>query len=108
MQGHFLNKDRQDFTGIVGNNCKGTIKFPDEGIKSFEYDEEEHKFFWDNRLTGEEWQKGKNVYNLRFIQNKNLSHRNSKINKNNETSNQKITKKTYLTSNSHSSVRSSN
>ena len=93
MQGQFLKQDRQDFTGIVDKNCTGTIKFSDESIKSFKYDEEEYKFVWNNRLTGVKWQKGKNVYKMRFIQNKNLSHRNSEINKNDRTSIQRIKKK---------------
>ena len=65
------------------------MQFPDGKTKSFEYDEEEYKLFWDDRLTGEEWEKGKNFYKLRFIQNKDLSGRNGENNKNNKTSNQK-------------------
>ena len=57
------------------------MKFSDERTKSFEYDEEEYKIFWDDRLTGEQWEKGKNFYNLRFIQNKDLPHKKNEGNK---------------------------
>ena len=78
------------------------MQFSDERTKSFEYDEEEYKIFWDDRLTGEQWEKGKNFYNLRFIQNKDLPHKKMKVIKN-KTSSQKISVnpvKMYVTPNS--------
>ena len=52
--------------------------FQDEDPKSFQYDEEQYKFFLGDPETGEVWDKGKNFSSLRFIQIKNLSHRKSK------------------------------
>ena len=76
------------------------MQFPDERTKAFEYDEEEYKIFWDDRLTGEQWEKGKNFYNLRFIQNKNLPHK--KLIKNKPSSQKKSVNpvKMYVTPNS--------
>ena len=76
---------------MINKNCTGLIKFPDEiSSKNFQYDEEEYKLFWDNRKTEEVWEKGKNFYKLRFIQNKDLSRRNSQSNKNDKALNLKI------------------
>ena len=89
MQGKFLSEDRPNFIGIINENCAGLITFPDEKTKNFQYDEEEYKVFWNNEKIGEVWEKGKNFYKLRFIQNKDLSRRDGESNKNNKTSNQK-------------------
>ena len=90
MQRKFLTEDRQNFFGIINKNCTGLIKFPDElSSKNFQYDEEEYKLFWDNRKTEEVWEKGKNFYKLRFIQNKDLSRRNGQSIKNDKAFNLK-------------------
>ena len=70
---------------MINENCSGLIIFPDEKTRNFQYDEEEYKVFWGNEV----WEKGKNFYKLRFIQNKDLPRRNGESNKNNKTSNQK-------------------
>lgn len=73
MNGRLQIKDgRQSFTGIISNNCKGTIYFSDKLTKKFQYDEIKYKIFWGDPQTRDEWKKGKNFYSLRFIENKNL------------------------------------
>ena len=89
MHGKFLTEDRPNFIGIINKNCAGLLHFPDEQTKNFRYDEEEYKVFWYNQKTGGVWEKGKNFYKLRFIENKALSRGNDESNKNNKTSNQK-------------------
>ena len=60
LHGQFHNGDRPDFTGTISDNCKGTMDFPDERTMSFEYDEEQYMIFWDNKETGDVWNKGNN------------------------------------------------
>ena len=68
MQGQFIKENRPSFTGIIHNDCSGTVNFPDQYTKSFKYDEEEYKIVWGNQQTGEVWKKGNNFSNLIFIQ----------------------------------------
>ena len=95
MQGHFWKSDKQSFPGKVYNNCKGTMNFRDKGKYSFQYDESKCTIFWIDQQAGKKWEKGKYFYNLRFIQNNNLSRKNSESNKIIETSKQKYHNK-YL------------
>ena len=67
-----MKGDIQSFTGIIDRNCKGTMNIPDIGLKSFQYNETEYTIIWGNQQTGEKWVKGKNFYNLRFFENKDL------------------------------------
>ena len=78
MRGQFIKKDRLDFTGIIANDCKGTIVFPDQYSKSFTYIEEEYKIVWGNELNGEVWNKGKNFPSLGLIQVKDPSQKKKK------------------------------
>ena len=78
MRGQFIKKDRLDFTGIIANDCKGTIVFPDQYSKSFTYIEEEYKIVWGNELNGEVWNKGKNFPSLGLIQGKDPSQKKKK------------------------------
>ena len=68
MWGQFLKENRKDFKGIIGNDCRGAVTFPDEHSKSFKYDEEEYKIVWGHPQTGEVWNKGKDCSSLIFIQ----------------------------------------
>ena len=68
-----MKGDIQIFPGIIDSNCKGTMDIPDIGLNNFQYDEKEYTIFWKNQQTGKEWVKGKNFYNLRLIENKDLS-----------------------------------
>ena len=52
LKGNFLKQLKPDFTGIISDTCKGTMNFPDDGITSFHYDEEEYKIFWESKETG--------------------------------------------------------
>ena len=79
MRGQFIKKDRLDFTGIIANDCKGTIVFPDQYSKSFTYIEEEYKIVWGNELNGEVWNKGKNFPSLGLIQVKDPSQKKKKV-----------------------------
>ena len=67
-----MKGDIQTFTGMIGSNCKGTMNIPYKGIKNFQYDEKEHTVSWDDQQTGEKWVKGKNFYNVGFLENKDL------------------------------------
>ena len=78
LRGKFIKENRPDFTGTIANDCKGVLKFIDEGLKSFQYDEEQYKVVLGDQETGEVWDKGKNFSSLRFIQIKDLTHRKSK------------------------------
>ena len=67
-----MKGDTQIFTGIIDSNCRGTMNISDIGMNSFQYDEKEYTIFWKYTTTGEKWVKGKNFYNLRFLENKDL------------------------------------
>ena len=67
-----MKGDIQSFTGMIDRNCKGTMNIPDIGLKNFEYYEPEYTIIWENQQTGEKWVKGKNFYNLRLFENKDL------------------------------------
>ena len=58
MRGKFRNEDKPTFTGQIADDCKGMMDFPDDRLKSFEYDEETYEIFWDDRNTGDIWKKG--------------------------------------------------
>ena len=48
------------------------MEIPDIGLKNFQYDETEYTIIWENQQTGEKQVKGKNFYNLRFFESKDL------------------------------------
>lgn len=58
LLGQFHNSGRPDFTGTISDNCKGAMDFPDERTMSFEYNEEQYIIFWDDKETGDVWNKG--------------------------------------------------
>ena len=50
------------------------MNISDIGMNSFQYDEKEYTILWkDQTKIGEKWVKGKNFYNLKFFENKDLS-----------------------------------
>ena len=49
------------------------MNISDIGMNSFQYDEKVYTIFWkDQTKSREKWVKGKNFYNLRFFENKDL------------------------------------
>lgn len=46
---------------MINYKCKGTIKFPDGGVFSIRYKEEEYQVVLGEKETGEIWYKGKEV-----------------------------------------------
>ena len=70
MQGQFLKDDILHFRGTIDSSCKGVMAIPDISVNKFQYDQKEYTIFWKDQQTGEKWVKGKNFYNMRFIENK--------------------------------------
>ena len=69
-----MKGDTQIFTGIIDSNCTGKMNISDIGMNSFQYDEKEYTILWkDQTKIGEKWVKGKNFYNLKFFEKKDLS-----------------------------------
>ena len=69
MHGKWNKNRRQDFSGTIGANCKGTMRFPDfREFYTLEYDPRLKKIFWNGTKSGNVWKKGrlekKKRYNL--------------------------------------------
>ena len=79
MEGQFIKENRTDFGGIIDNNCRGVVDFPDGKAKSFKYYEEEYKIVWGDHSTGQVWNKGKNCCSLIIIQTKSVPLKNYKL-----------------------------
>ena len=76
MKGQYLKENRTGFTGIIGDNCKGTIQFQDGTTTTIYYNEEKYQIVLGEEKTGQRWEKGKNLqsqsplsrlYNIQII-----------------------------------------
>ena len=64
MKGQYLKENRTGFTGVIKDDCKGTITFQDGSTAKIYYNEEKYQIVLGDEKTGERWDKGKNLQSL--------------------------------------------